>query len=243
MDSKYYFEETFNIRSSEVDTDGKARLQSICNLLQEIAGNHALALNFDISQLMEKDLTWVLHRLHVIMDRLPNWRETITIRTWPSSGDTLRAYRDFQILDEGGKEIGRSLSYWLMLNIKSRRPVRMPEEVLDMAPTNVEHVLDIKSSRLSPLKDRDYSKQFKVRRSDLDLNNHVNNVRYIGWALETLPEEIKIKEIDIEFQAECLIDDIITSESKSITDSKYIHQLSKKEDDKIVALAESQPFI
>ncbi|MDZ7714674.1 MAG: thioesterase [Balneolaceae bacterium] len=242
MDSKYYFQEQFKIRSSEVDIHGKARLQSICNLLQEVAGNHALALNFDISQLMEKDLTWVLHRLHVVMGRLPDWRETITIKTWPSSGDTLRAYRDFQIFGEDGNEIGRSLSYWLMLNIKSRRPVRMPDEILEMAPTDVEHVLDIKSNRLSPLEKRDYSTEFKVRRSDLDMNNHVNNVKYIGWALETLPEEIKIKEIDIEFQAECLVDDFIFSESRGDKDGKYIHQLSKKENSKIVALAETKPF-
>ena len=241
MDSKYYFEETFKIRSSEVDTNGKAHLQSVCNLLQEIAGNHALALNFDISQLMEKDLTWVLHRLHVVMDRMPEWREEITIKTWPSSGDTLRAYRDFQIFGEDGNEIGRSLSYWLMLNVNSRRPVRMPEEVLDMAPKKVEHVLDIKSERLSGIEDCDSSKEFNVRRSDLDLNNHVNNVQYIGWALETLPEKTNIKEIDIEFQAECLIDDNIVSRSKTF-DDRYIHQLLKKDGNKAVAVAETFPF-
>ncbi|KAE8684611.1 Cysteine-rich RLK (RECEPTOR-like protein kinase) 8 [Hibiscus syriacus] len=28
------------------------------------------------------------------------------------------------------------------------------------------------------------------RRGDLDINQHVNNVTYIGWALESMPEEI-----------------------------------------------------
>lgn len=242
MDSKYYYSEQFKIRSNEVDTNGNARLQSICNLLQEVAGNHALKLNFDISQLMEKDLTWVLHRLHIVMDQMPKWRETITIKTWPSSGDTLRAYRDFQILDEDDNEIGRSLSYWLMLNTNSRRPVRMPQEVLNMAPKKVEHVLDIKSDRLSALDESTDSKEFSVRRSDLDLNNHVNNVQYIGWALETLPPGIAIREIDMEFRAECLLGDTVLSEFRAHEHSGYTHELSKKPDHKTVALAKTKPF-
>ncbi len=29
-----------------------------------------------------------------------------------------------------------------------------------------------------------------ARRSDMDMNGHINNVTYLGWALETVPEDI-----------------------------------------------------
>ena len=32
--------------------------------------------------------------------------------------------------------------------------------------------------------------RFKVRRSDLDMNRHVNNAVYVGWALESVPEQV-----------------------------------------------------
>jgi medium-chain acyl-[acyl-carrier-protein] hydrolase len=33
------------------------------------------------------------------------------------------------------------------------------------------------------------AENFGVRRGDLDYNGHVNNIRYVEWALETLPPE------------------------------------------------------
>jgi medium-chain acyl-[acyl-carrier-protein] hydrolase len=36
----------------------------------------------------------------------------------------------------------------------------------------------------------DYTKIFDVRYTDIDTNRHVNNVKYIDWAIETLPLDI-----------------------------------------------------
>ncbi len=235
------YREKYTIRSSEVSTDGKAKLQSICDLLQETAGNHALKLDFDISQLREQNLTWMLHRLHLKMDSFPDWRDEIIIKTWPSSGDTLRAYRDFLIMDQSGNNIGRSLSYWLMINTETRKPVRMPEEILKMAPGDVEHVMDIKKKRIEYNGETEGSKIFRVRRSDLDLNEHLNNVKYIEWALEALPAELKVREIDIEFLAECTEGEEIKSEyamSASAADICY-HRIRRMKDHKISARAVS----
>ena len=29
-----------------------------------------------------------------------------------------------------------------------------------------------------------------ARRSDMDMNGHINNVTYLGWALETVPPKV-----------------------------------------------------
>eukprot|EP00894_Picocystis_sp_ML_P004314 jgi/Pico_ML_1/54831/g692.t1 len=47
-----------------------------------------------------------------------------------------------------------------------------------------------------------------AKRTDIDMNGHVNNVAYIGWALEALPlsesKQFDLKEIEIEFKNEAL---------------------------------------
>lgn len=231
------YSEEFKIRSSEVDPSGKARLPSICDLLQEVAGSNALELNFDISHLNEQNLTWVIHRLHVQMDRYPEWRKKIIVKTWPSGGDSLRAYRDFLILDTNGNEIGRSLSYWLMLNIESRRPVRIPEEIIKMAPENKEHVLPIRKNRIEVNGGVSDAKTFHISRSDLDLNRHVNNVKYIEWALEALPHAQNVNEIDIEFRAECTYGEQVESRIIKSDVNQSTHLLRRKSDQKIAAVA------
>lgn len=173
------------------------------------------------------------------MDRYPDWRETITIQTWPSSGDGLRAYRDFLILDSDGNTIGKSLSYWLMMDIESRRPTRIPKEILEMAPKNTDHVLPLSDAHFSAIDNSDSSQTFTVRKSDLDLNKHVNNVKYIEWALSCLPDDRKVNEIDIKFMAESVLGDSIVAESKEGDDSTSdaFHQIRRKSDQKTLALA------
>lgn len=228
------------MRSSEVTPAGQTHMATISDWLQETAGNHALRLNFDISQLNEKKLTWVLHRLHIQIDRYPRWREKVIVKTWPSAGDTLRAYRDFIILDSDGVEIGRSLSYWLMLNTESRRPVRMPREVLKMAPADIEHVLDIRKGRIAFDSKPDSSHRYSVRQSDLDINRHVNNVKYIEWAIETLPEAQEVTELDIEFKSECRQGDEIRSELAFDSNGLNRHRIIRESDQKTAAVAISR---
>ena len=237
------YQERFKIRASEVDFQQKATLPAICDLLQEVAGNHAQKLNFDITDLQEEKLTWVLHRLFIKIERYPDWRETITIETWPSSGDGLRAYRDFLIKDTEDKIIGRCLSYWLMMNIESRRPTRIPKEILEMAPINIDHVLTVNKANFAEIQNPDNKISYEVRKTDLDLNQHVNNVRYVEWALSCLPEKSNIRELDIQFLAESVAGDTDIAAIKEKSDSEdkiYLHKITRDSDQEVLARAQSK---
>lgn len=242
--SDFKYQEKFKIRASEIDVNQEAILPAICDLLQEVAGNHARLLNFDITDLQEDKLTWVLRRLNIEMERFPNWREEITIQTWPSSGDGLRAYRDFIILDKHGQEIGHCLSYWLMMDVESRRPTRIPEKIMQMAPRETEHVLPVDKADYPNIENPDQRLSFDVRKTDLDLNRHVNNVRYIEWSLACLPEDIQINSFDIQFKAESVLGDTVTAELKELSDKKgnsmYIYRIIRESDQEILAYARSR---
>ena len=213
------------------------RLPALCDLLQEVAGTNALQLNFDISRLKSQNLTWVLHRLHLQMERSPEWRDEIAIKTWPSGGNGLRAYRDFLVFDADGKELGRSLSYWLMIDLESKRPVRIPQKILATTPESEDHVLPVSSSRLNISGEISVKKTFNVRRSDLDLNHHVNNVTYIDWALETATTETEFNSIDIEFRHECTYGDEIEAGTIKKDAPQSLIGLRRKNDQQLIAVA------
>ncbi|MGK7389968.1 MAG: hypothetical protein ACNS60_06440, partial [Candidatus Cyclobacteriaceae bacterium M2_1C_046] len=110
-----------------------------------------------------------------------------------------------------------------------------------MAPDNTKHVLDIRKNRIEIDHKMEESKNFKVRRSDLDINQHVNNVKYIEWALEVLPEADSVNEIDIEFRSECTEGEEIRSEYAVAKDTgSYLHRIIRMSDRKVSAIAESK---
>lgn len=238
MDSTSIYSERFEVRASEVDTNGKITLSSVCSLFQEVAGNHALLLNFDITDLHKQDLTWVLHRMDIKVNRFPKWRESVKIETWPAAGDALRAYRNYRILDEENNELVVCLSYWMMISLKTRRPVRMTEDILNTRLSDRDHVLPVRSDKIPKIEEPDSQKEIPVRRSDLDMNQHVNNARYLEWMSEPLNagQISRVNTVDILFLREALYGDVINSQVVSSKHESTLHQL-KNQNDEVIAQA------
>jgi acyl-ACP thioesterase len=127
----------------------------------------------------------------------------------------------------------------MVLNLETRRPVRIPQEVLDTRLQDRPHVTVAKNNRMRPFTDQGREKEIIVRRSDLDMNNHVNNVRYIEWMLETIDQEMtqKIRNLDIQFMRESFVDDRL--KSASLEDGNLIRFKILNNKDEIIALAEA----
>jgi medium-chain acyl-[acyl-carrier-protein] hydrolase len=236
----------FTVRSYEVNAHGTTHLSSVCNYFQEAAGIHADHLNFDISQLQEKGLTWVLFKMQVEVQRFPGRWEEVLVRTRPSSGDGLRAFRDYELVDTNGNRLAAAVSQWMVLNTKTRRPVRIPDEILQLGLNNRNHILepDKKPLKGAP---RSANAEFMLRAGihDLDMNHHVNNVRYIEWVTGYLPGELTknliCKSVDVQYMAECVAGDAVyqaTEVSQNGDESLRIaHTLFKNEDQTPIAAA------
>lgn len=171
----------FKVRSYEVDKNEKVTFSSICNYFQEAAGIHAHHLNFDISQLHEKGLTWVLYKMHVKLLEQPKRWEDVKVTTWPSAGDGIRAFRDYEMKSSSGDLLAHSISQWMVLDMNSKRPVRTPPEVLELGVKDKPHTINPAKDNIKLLPAENSELITVVGLNDLDMNHHVNNVRYIDW--------------------------------------------------------------
>ncbi|MBN1783740.1 MAG: hypothetical protein JW812_02105, partial [Alphaproteobacteria bacterium] len=113
------------VRSYDIDQYGRLSPLPLCDFLLDAAGNHAQKLGLSLHDLQSRQYTWVLSRMILKMDIYPVWRDTITIHTWPSGIEKLFALRDFEITDEQNRVIGAGVSAWLVIDVESRRPVRI----------------------------------------------------------------------------------------------------------------------
>ncbi len=198
--------ETFRARFYEVGPDGCITIQALTNYFQEAAGNHAAELGVGMQHLFEKGQSWVLSRFFIQMHQFPQWKQPVTIDTWPAGTERMFALRHFR-LRSGEIEIGFGSSAWLLIDLARRRPLR-PDFVRDFdEPGPVIGLAEKLPGKVEPPAASTRERAFTVRTSDLDMNQHVNNVNYIDWALETVPPETRrdgrLRTLQIEFLAEC----------------------------------------
>ena len=176
----------FAVRACETGVGESVTLPALCNYMQEAAGVSAERLGWGIRELQETGLTWMLSRLRVSVSRYAPQHATVTVRTWPSGmKGRLVAKRCFLGLGEDGAELFRASSEWLYVNLASQKIERLPESFAQLVPPGTPDLeLPDIGGKFAHLPSVEGSADIIARRSDLDFNDHVNNVHYVEWMLE-----------------------------------------------------------
>jgi medium-chain acyl-[acyl-carrier-protein] hydrolase len=220
----------FPLYTFDVDAEGKAHLPVLLNFLQEVARDHAALLKVSIFDLLDRGLTWILSRYHIRVPRYPSMGDEVEITTWPSGKKGVFALRDFEARDGSGRLLLEATTSWLVIKVDGKQPIKMDTLFLD------ENIIEKRAiedpfERLEAPARTDFEASFRVLRRDLDFNRHVNNVSYIQWAIEGMPEEVlrsrRPFEVEIVYKAETLYgDDVLTRvEFPAQGSSEYLHAI------------------
>ena len=230
------FEKIFSVRSYEVDSMGKVRATAILNYLQEAAGDHARLLGIAVRDLLPQGLTWVISRMHLKLSGHLSTREELLVRTWPSTRDARFTCREFELISTDGRCIGAATTSFAVLDIATRRPVDISER-LPVYPLLARRAIADSFATIPRLANCETELSFRVGRGDLDINNHVNNVVYAGWALETVPrviaDENRLLDLEIAYRAEALYGETVVARSTLMAEAEEVavlHQIVRPED-------------
>jgi len=236
--------EEVRIPSYHVTPHGTASVLALADYFQEAAGRHADELGVSMQDLLAENRAWVLAHFRLEIDRLPEWKEAITVETWPSGLDRLFAMREVVFRGEAGKALAQGTSAWLVIDTERRRPVRPPSALYNIEPPDRPAPLDADLDDLPAPNRADCERRFTVRYHDLDLNRHVNNVRYLEWALETLPpavlDERRCTGLALQFEAEATLGDPIRASAQIRENESALtarHRLTHADDDRTLAIA------
>ena len=235
--------EEYRIRSYEVDCRNRLSILAIFAFMQEAASKHAEALGVSIHQLISENFTWLLSRLKIKISSSPGWNDQIRVNTWPSGVQQLFALRDFEIKGANGRSVAAALSAWLIIDLQKRRPIRITPFVERLKPIEGNHILDDRLDKLPALSDPTHEKSFAVRHSDLDINQHANNVKFVEWLIEGVPDAILKAMVPVEFEinflAEAFHNDQIlaTCAPQNTGNTEYLHRLTRQQDGRELARA------
>jgi len=232
----------YNIHFYEVNYDKKADITSIMNYLGDLATYQSEELGVGIDFLMEKKIAWVVYKWNVHMDKYPEYNGTITVKTIPYSIRKFYAYRKFEIWSKNEK-IGEASSLWFLINTEKRKPCRVPEDIYKAYGLTQQDDTQLEFEKLMVPSKVDSEKRFDVRYSDIDTNKHVNNVKYVSWALENIPIDVvkncSVSDIKVIYEKETSYGQTISVQTQmEETEDKYIfdHVIKNSEGEKLTLI-------
>ncbi|GLJ46970.1 hypothetical protein SUGI_0991350 [Cryptomeria japonica] len=222
------FRQCFAIRSYEIGPDKTVSIETLMSHLQETALN-SIKLSGSIGdgfgttiEMSRKNLIWVVSRTQLQMESYPSWGDIVEIDTWVNtSGKNSMEWNWIARDTKTNTVLVQGTSIWAMMNKKTRKLSKIPDGVREeIQPCFTKTKIFEKegTQKLNKLEDSTASyicSNLSPRWSDLDANQHVNNIKYISWILESMPvstlQDNELANIALEYRRECMLSHTLQS--------------------------------
>ncbi|MBO4622868.1 MAG: hypothetical protein J5691_03170 [Bacilli bacterium] len=198
---KITYKEKYYVKSSEVDIHQKIKLSSLLKIFQDLATEGSKILDAGTDKTLDKGYLWVFSKLEININRFPVYEETINLSTYPNEMMHFIYPRTFLIKDLNDNLLVEATSFWCLINAQTRK-IALPSETgvgVD-APLKAKKIDNIESKDVNLVSSR------KVLYTDLDLNQHLNNTRYLDFICDLYDSNYfninHIKKINLSFVQE-----------------------------------------
>lgn len=213
-----------------VDAKGRVRPTTLFNSLLSAANRHAETRGFGATT----SLGWVIARMAVHIERVPMQKEHLQIETWIKNlyhGFTDRCVR---MVDSEGNEVASMLTTFAMIDLKTRTAADLNGEIglrlngckLPDEPLAITRVPAINRT---PVEEVTFWRT--PHYSDVDINGHMNSIRYIDHILDALPLDYiynhNLKDIVVAYMKEGNATEELAYGIKELAAGHYIAQVTK----------------
>ena len=196
------FERNARVDISKVNSNALITNKGMLSLLENVACMHSDTAGCGIIDIPRTHLSWVQLNWKVKIFKRLNYGGTVTIRTWARNATKVSTLRDFEVLDEQGNVIAKAMSKWVLINIQTEKLERVTDEILFKYNPELEKFAFGPDEDFEKLKEQEnYAREVKysVKRSDIDVNNHMHNINYLDLANEALPDDIYFNSKEFDF--------------------------------------------
>lgn len=181
----------FTVEPFSEDYTGSLSWQSLGNHLLRCASLHAGSIGYGYDAMIRRHHVWVLSRLVVELNQMPRTWESYTLNTWISAIYRQFTDRLYSFTAPDGTAYGYAYTVWALIDIDSRQPVdlaALPDggfsgAVVANRPLPIQGPGRIRIKNRTPLHRR------PTFYSDIDINGHVNSIRYIEMVLDLFSKQ------------------------------------------------------
>ncbi|MCR5785031.1 MAG: acyl-[acyl-carrier-protein] thioesterase [Eubacterium sp.] len=210
------------VRYSEVDDKGLLTLGAILDYFQDCSSFQSDSLGIGMDYLMASKKGWILVYWDVHIDRYAKSGEDIEIFTWPYELKGCFGYRNFCIKDTEGKMIAYADSLWVYMDLETLRPLRAEQVIKEKFVTSPRIDMENKGRKVKTPDDLERREPFRVRKSDIDTNGHVNNSQYVKIAAEYIPGNMTAKSVRVEYRDATYLGQTFEAKTKMADNILYV---------------------
>ena len=214
------------------DFSGRLFMGHLGNHMLNAADFHSTDRGFGMRYLMSIQRSWVLSRLAIEMDEMPCQYTHFNVETWVESAMRYFTNRNFRVVskaDDGQETVfGYGRSVWAMIDTESRQPTDLfaindgaiNQWIEKDKPCPIE-----KGGRVKMSGNAEFVRTIETHYSDVDINGHINSVKYIEHVLDLWPlswyREHRIKRFEMAYVAEAHEGDQLSFYREQTADGEY----------------------
>ncbi|MBQ9671533.1 MAG: acyl-[Prevotella sp.] len=195
------------------DFQGKLFMGHLGNHMLNAADFHSTDRGFGMRYLMTIQRSWVLSRLAIEMEEMPSQYTKFNVETWVEGAMRYFTNRNFRVVGktENGEEkvFGYGRSVWAMIDTESRQPT----DILSIHDGAINQWIEKekpcpieKGGRVKMSDNAEFIRTIDTHYNDVDINGHINSVKYIEHVLDLWPlewyKEHFLKRFEIAYVAE-----------------------------------------
>ncbi len=213
------FKRNYKVSYERLNGD-KATVTQLLSMAQETTIAKTNETSRNVQWYLDNMQGWVFLNWNIEILKYPKYEDEVVCSTIPVKFKRFLGQRDFRIETLNGEVIMNASIKTALIDLVTKQPLEPTKELL--AEYGEQHAEFITNKFKLPKHTEEngfklvHTSEVIVKRLDTDTNNHTNNLKYIEWAENEIPEEIYknlIKKVQVVFKQETLRGDVLTIET------------------------------
>lgn len=231
------FTNKLKISLSNITYHNYISTKGLLGILQDIAEMHSASIGVGVTDIERTKRSWVLINWKVKIIARPKYGDVLTVKTWSRYSTKVYCYRDFEILNEKGDIVAVATSKWILIDTETGKIAKMDENIIaKYLPEGISVFNIVELPKMQEPENYVRSVEYKVRKSDIDVNNHVNNLNYVDMAIEAETDDVSFvntcTEFEILYKHQIKINDKVTLNYCTQNNDHYV--VVKSNDGKVL---------
>ena len=235
---------SYKIKFYEVDCQNRLKETVLLNFMQDIAAEDAENLGFGYSAIKSGNIGWFLTKYHIKLYKPLVNDGCIKIQSESKGLLKINFIRDFDIFNNNDEKIGEATSSWILANLSTGGVLKAEDVFPNQFEPVDRNILRSTFPKIPTPAVNTCTKEFTASYYDTDINSHVNNAIYIGWANEALPFDIlqntRIEELEIQYKQQVKYGEKVIVCAEETSPYNYLISLNKEDGTTVCLIREKR---